>query len=270
MGFMDINNKNKIHYIMKMIKLFEAWSQVNEEVIYPNPGLDFRPYMCEPQKNTGPLGRVGDGLHNYELIQWNLNLPKRYLEKGNATGTPIMQVPPQLFGAPGRPATSRTIPWSTDKDNFSTKELTAWVINAGGQARRLAGAGEIEDYMKDPSSLDADSPYNKNTNEYDAIYKKNKTNKQKTTAPIGVEPSLLTKIQMRLRELGGSYAASLGNTGPGKDGVDGKWGQSTAASINLALDALGSAVPSMQQKTIPLNLITGDDTEIDGQNEQPA
>ena len=240
---------------MKMIKLFEAWSQVNEELLYPNLGLDFRPYMCGPQKSSGPLGRQGEGSHNYELIQWNLTLPKKYLDKGNATGTPIMQVPPNLFGAPGRPTVSRVIPWSNDKDNFYTKELTAWVINAGGQAIRLAGAGEIEDYMKDHSSLDADSPYNKNTNEYDNI-KKNKTNTKKTTAPIGVEPSLLTKIQMRLRDLGGSYAASLGNTGPDKDGVDGKWGQSTAASINLALDALGTGVPNMQQKTItPLNAI---------------
>jgi len=256
---------------MKMIKLFEAWSQVNEEVLYKNPGLEFRPYMCEPQKNTGPLGRVGDGLHNYELIQWNANLPKKTLADGNAVGTPIMQVPPQLFGAPGRPTVSRTIPWSTDKDNFSTKELTAWVINAGGQARRLAGAGEIEDYMKDPSSLDADSPYNKNTNEYDNI-KKNKTNTdtKKTTAPIGVTPSLLTKIQMRLRDLGGSYASALGTSGPGKDGVDGKFGPSTAAAINLALDALGTAVPSMQQKTIPLNVIqpiTGEDDKV---KEEPA
>jgi len=120
--------------------------------------------------------------------------------------------------------------------------------------------------MKDVSGLDADSPYNKNTNAYD-VNQKNKTNKdtKKTTAPIGATPNLLTKIQMRLRDLDGSYASALGTSGPGKDGVDGKFGPSTAAAINLALDALGSAVPSMQQKTIPLNLIqplTGDDKEI--------
>ena len=64
---------------MKMIKLFEAWSQVNEELLYPNLGLDFRPYMCGPQKSSGPLGRQGEGSHNYELIQWNFTLPKKFL-----------------------------------------------------------------------------------------------------------------------------------------------------------------------------------------------
>ena len=75
---------------------------------------------------------------------------------------------------------------------------------------------------------------------------------------------------MRLRDLGGSYASALGTSGPGKDGVDGKFGPSTAAAINLALDALGTAVPSMQQKTIPLNVIQPIGREDDKAKEEPA
>lgn len=244
---------------MKMIKLFEAWSQVNEYDT-KNRGADFMPFSTVPQKNIGPLGRQGDGVHNYETIIWQKNLDPETLKKQGVEGTPIIQMPPRLFGAPGRQTVSRIIPWSTDKDNFNTEELTAWVMEPGGAVVRLAGTEELEDYMKDVSGLDADSPYNKNTNAYD-INQKNKANKdtKKTTVPVGIEPSLLTKIQMRLRDLGGSYASALGTSGPGKDGVDGKFGKSTAAAINLALDALGTAVPSMKKqempKTTPLNAI---------------
>jgi len=251
---------------MKMIKLFEAWSQVNEYST-KNRGKNFVVPLSQPQKPTGPLGRSGGGLHNYETIIWQYPKPSAELLKQGATGTPITQVPPQFFGGNGFPTVAREA-----GDNVSTTPMTAWVMEPGGESLRLAGQGEYEDYLKDPSSLDADSPYNKNTNEYDNI-KKNKTNTKKTTAPIGVTPSLLTKIQMRLRDLGGSYAAALGTGGPGKDGVDGKFGPSTAAALNLALDALGTAVPSMKRKEIPLNLITGDDKEIINpvdQNEQPG
>jgi hypothetical protein len=238
---------------MKMIKLFEAWSQVNEYST-KNRGKNFVVPPSQPQKPTGPLGRIqGGGLHNYETIIWQYPKPSAELLKQGATGTPITEVPPQFFGGNGFPTVAREA-----GDNVSTTPMTAWVMEPGGESLRLAGQGEYEDYMKDPSSLDADSPYNKNTNEYDNI-KKNKTNTKKTTAPIGVTPNLLTKIQMRLRDLGGSYAAALGTGGPGKDGVDGKFGPSTAAAINLALDALGTAVPGMKKqempKTTPLNAI---------------
>ena len=233
---------------MKMIKLFEAWSQVNEYQT-PNRGADFMPFGTSPQKPSGPLGRSGEGVHNYETIIWQKNLDQATLTQQGVQGTPIIQVPPVAAwrtGADGQPN--------------NRERMTAWVMSPGLETVRLAGAGELADYMKDVSGLDADSPYNKNTNAYD-VNQKNKTNKdtKKTTAPIGVEPSLLTKIQMRLRDLGGSYASALGTGGPGKDGVDGKWGKSTAAAINLALDALGTAVPSMQKKempkTTPLNAI---------------
>ena len=240
---------------MKMIKLFEAWSQVNEYST-PNRGKDFKVPPSVAQKPTGPLGRIpGGGVHNYETIIWQYPRPSAELLDQGATGTPITEVPPQWFGGNGFPTVAREA-----GDNVSTTKMTAWVMEPGGESLRLAGRGEYEDYMKDHSSLDADSPYNKNTNEYDKV-KKNKTNTdtKKTTAPIGVEPSLLTKIQMRLRDLGGSYASALGTSGPDKDGVDGKFGPSTAAAINLALDALGTAVPSMQKqempKTTPLNAI---------------
>lgn len=233
---------------MKMIKLFEAWSQVNEYDT-KNRGADFMPFSTVPQKNIGPLGRQGDGVHNYETIIWQKNLDPETLKKQGVEGTPIIQVPPVAVwrtGADGQP-NNREI-------------MTAWVMEPGGAVVRLAGTEELEDYMKDVSGLDADSPYNKNTNAYD-INQKNKANKdtKKTTVPVGIEPSLLTKIQMRLRDLGGSYASALGTSGPGKDGVDGKFGPSTSASINLALDALGTAVPSMKKqempKTTPLNAI---------------
>ena len=240
---------------MKMIKLFEAWSQVNEYST-PNRGKDFKVPPSVAQKPTGPLGRIpGGGVHNYETIIWQYPRPSAELLDQGATGTPITEVPPQWFGGNGFPTVAREA-----GDNVSTTKMTAWVMEPGGESLRLAGRGEYEDYMKDHSSLDADSPYNKNTLEYDKV-KKNKTNTdtKKTTAPIGVEPSLLTKIQMRLRDLGGSYASALGTSGPDKDGVDGKFGPSTAAAINLALDALGTAVPSMQKqempKTTPLNAI---------------
>ena len=249
-----------------MIKLFEAWSQVNEYST-PNRGADFMPFGTSPQKPSGPLGRIqGSGSHNYETIIWQKNLDQATLTKQGVEGTPIIQVPPQWFGGNGFPTVAREA-----GDYVSTTPMTAWVMEPGGQTVRLAGAGELADYMKDVSGLDADSPYNKNTNEYDNI-KKNKTNTdtKKTTAPIGVTPSLLTKIQMRLRDLGGSYASALGTSGPGKDGVDGKFGPSTAAAINLALDALGTAVPSMQQKTIPLNVIQPIGREDDKAKEEPA
>lgn len=100
-----------------------------------------------------------------------------------------------------------------------------WVVGIDGRPVRIAGKKELEDYRQDVFNLGWDEIYN---------------SKKTTPTGQGTNP-LLTKLQMRLKALGGEYAKALGTSGPSKDGVDGKFGKATLAAVNLALDKLGAA-----------------------------